>query len=521
MPKGDWKEAQKATISSLRRIGRSGDMLGLVGADGDVETLGPELSAAGIPAPLSPASWSADSYLFAWPSVSGNARTGERQCYVPTSNPGWFFGVFHSSRSSANKAESITDTCLAKSALHIPHGSCSKTGAWTTTTNGATFKGDYAWSTSAGATLSTTVSGSVVGVLNTATTNGGYGVVAIDGDYTRANRLPSFTDNDYAAGLCRQSDIGKRYFSSYGPAQYDDHIVFADDLDAGAHVVLIEATGTKPAASSSQRCYVQHVWACDNQTVGDAGVYLVPVHYISHNTTLWSAHLPVIRWAPSGSSDYQFLGENHADGVASKEVTTDLSVFVDAGDQTALAKGSFASGSIITINHTTTLAHKSDLSTVVATKRRKYTFAANRALPLMCDVSFTWSASGAANIEYPVMLHLGRIGNSTLLMVNTEFDSANLGGFAMNFPTAHDDAIISVPTRSRAMTARGERLIAWAEVVAEIPERGQLLTDHGMRHQSRSTNDDKLYVVSAAGEQPIYTSGDVQRWIIGLGADVL
>ena len=504
-----------AVIDNARNIVGTTTDGGQAGAN-----LAAELAALGFPGGTPP-SWSSTCYLFAWPSSAGGARLGERQIFVPTKDQDWFFGVFYSSRSKANRVDNITDTCLAKAALHTAHTACTKVGTWTTTSNSGTFKGDYGWSATAGSTIAATLTGGVIGVLTTMTTNGGYAVVSIDGDYTRATRLPLFTSSDYSAGRCRSSDVGKRYFSSYAAALYDEHVIFADDLSSGAHSVIIEATGTKPAASSDLRVYVQHLLSCNGETVGASNVYAIPVVYISHDRSNWSAHSLVISWAPSGSSDYQFLGENHADGIASKELTTALSVFVDATDQTSLSPGSYASGTIITINHTSTVAHKNNLATVVATKVRKFTFAANRQLPAMCDQKWTWSADGTANIEYPVMLRLGAENNATLLSENQEFTQASLGGVDITLTHNYDNAISYAATTRRDISAQGSSIKAFASVVSEIPDRGQMFTGNGASSQDRTSYDNKLYVISATGPLPLYASGDVQRSIIGWGATLL
>jgi len=518
----DFGASENARLANLRLA--TYDIDGPEGSDSARhDQLSGDLYILGAPSPgvRSEESWSSTCYLFVWPSSAGGARLGERQIFVPTKDFGWYFGVFFSSRSKANRVENITDTCLAKAALHTAHTACTKVGTWTTTSNSGTFKGDYGWSVTAGSTLSASITGGIVGVLTTMTTNGGYGIVSIDGDYTRATRLPLFSAADYAAGRCRQSDVGKRYFSCYASALYDEHVIFADDLAASAHAVTIEATGTKAAASSDARCYIQHLLSCNGETVGASNIYAIPVHYISHNRTDWSAHSPVVKWAPSGSSDYQFLGENHADGTQSKELTTALSVFVDVTDQTALAAGSYASGTIITINHTNTVAHKANLSTVVATKVRKFTAVANRRLPIMCDSKWTWSASGTAEVEYPVMLRLGEERNADLAMENLKLRSANIGGVALTLPSNFDNAISYIPTPGRAMIAHGSAIQAFAEVVSETPDRAQMFTGYGAAHQDRTTFDSKMYIVSSTGPHALYASGDVQRWVAGWGASLV
>ena len=88
--------------------------------------------------------------------------------------------------------------------------------------------------------------GPIVAVRSFNTTNGGFGIVSIDGDFTRATRLPAFTDADYAGGLCRSTDVGKRYICGYSAAPQSECVTIADDLTAGRIPSSLRQRGRSP-----------------------------------------------------------------------------------------------------------------------------------------------------------------------------------------------------------------------------------------------------------------------------------
>jgi len=467
--------------------------------------------------------WSSTCWLYAWKGTNAAAvQYGERQLYVPIKDDGYYFGAFFGDKLLSNSVVSLTDTCLARTGLSTKSTGLTYSSGWTASTNAAAFDSDYSYANTAGKTVSFSADGTAMAVRVFLAINGGYGVVAIDGDYSRADHLPEFTQEDYAAGRCRLSDIGKRYISCYATSSYSECQCLADDLPSGTHTVQIETTGTKPSASSDYRFYVEAMLACDGQTAGDTNVHFVPIFWINHNVFDWSAQCYVVRWAPSGSSDYQFLGENHADNTNSREVTTALAVYLDTTDHTALAAGSYASGYMARIEHTSTLRHKADLTSPVATKRRIYTAYPHRAHSLMCDCQITWSvAGGIVNIEYPVMLMLSERDPGSVNQRNVNFKKAKAGGIDVAFGGLNDDSITYYPTAFRSLSASGEKIVAFASVLTEHPDRASMATGFGAAYQDRSYTDEKLYVVSVDGPTLCYGNGDVQRFVCGFGAKIL
>jgi len=461
------------------------------------------------------------SYLFVHPTTLATSRqVGERQIYVPLDD-GFYYGMFIGTKVAAQMVPSISDICIAKPGLHKWHGACTKVGTWTTSpagvSTGAFQDTGNSYSVTAGDTISVSVTGSIVAIRSFNTTNGGFGVVSIDGDFTRATRLPAFTADDYAGGFCRASDVGKRYICGFSSAPQSECAVIADDLSFGAHTILVEATGTKPTASSAARCQVEGIASVNGGNIGTADVHMIPVNYVLHETGI-TAQCYVPHWAPVGSSDYQFMGENHSDNSAqSKETTTSLTVYVNEVDQTALATGTYASGTMITIRHISTLAHKADLVTPVATKSRVYTFGSGRKHPAMCDITITWSSDGILNLEYPVMMTVGEmITNPAATFHSSQFHTAEIAGNVVPLGSANNDTVTYYRGAGSRLFCYGDRLIAWAALESGVPGK-HLFSNYAGSYQDRTSKDEKLYIISSNGPQFV-PNGEVRRFLIGWGA---
>ena len=464
-------------------------------------------------------------YMFRHPVTQATSLiSDQREIYLPTAKAGIYLGAFFGKRIKAHTAETLTDMGLFRAGLHTWHGSLTKFGSWTTSPTGVAtgaFQATGAsYSQTAGDTITGTITGTAAALRYFLTSNGGYSVVAIDGDFTRANKLPAFTEADYAAGRCRLADIGKRYYSSYSSAPTSEILCLAADLSPGSHTLTVEVTGTKPAASSGTRAWVEGFAGCNGEALGSANVYPVPVQWIYHDLLGWAAFGCVGQWAPSGSTDYQFLGDIHGDNTQSKEVTTSLAWFVDATDQTDLAAGTWASGQIIRCDHASTLAHKSNTAVAVGTRTRRWSLAPSRKHPIMCDHSIAWSAAGAVNIEYPVMLPIGEVIGCAEGMKQDAFTTVSIGHREYAIPYANDNAVTYVATDTRRIIATGPKVKAWAEVVSEIPEWNGMYTPFGGSIQDRNSKDKKFYILSASRVKP-YASGEAQRVVTGWGATLL
>lgn len=461
-------------------------------------------------------------YLFAHPTTyAGQYLTGQREAYVPIGSGGYFFGAYFGNRSKTHAAVSLTDIGVFKPGLFTWHGSLTKSGTWVNSpanpAAGSFNSTGALYSLTAGDTISGSVTGTVVAIRAYMTSNGGNGIVAIDDDYTRATRLPAFTDADYAANRCRESDVGKRYISSFNLASWNDCLCIADDLTAGTHTITVEVTGKKPEASSAARVMIEGFAGCNGQTLGSANVYAVPVYWVYHDDGDWSAFCYVPQWAPAGSTDYQFLGEIHGDNVQSKEVTTSLAVYVGVTDQTALAAGSWATGTTITIDHVSTIAHKVNTATPVATKTRKYTLTAGRKHPLMCHCKTVYSSAGVINIEYPVMLPIGEYENATNGMKQPHLSTYYVGHVETPILGLNDNTVYYKATDVQRIIATGNEVEAWAEIVCHGSDSKQIYAGYGGSYQDRSTRDEKAYIISATGPKP-YSATEVREFTLGWGA---
>jgi len=461
-------------------------------------------------------------YLFAQPGDANTVRYGERHIYVPVDDKNHYFGVIISDRKrSSYSVPHITDMMIARPAKHVWHGSLTKSGNWTSTGNTSAFYGSYAFSVTGGDRISGTVKGSELFVRGFQLVNGGFGVVSIDGDYAAANRLPAFTPADYSAGRCRAADIGRRYMQFYASASYADAFCVATGLSDSNHVIEIEVTGTKTGSSSGMRVVVEGFAGCSiTDSIGAADTYMVPIHYTSHlNGTLWSAFSSVSQFAPTGSSDYQFLGDMHADNIGSRELSTALTITVDGVDRTALIAGSFASGSTVIYSQSSTLAHKSDLASPVAVKKRVYTAMSNRPLPIMAQVTTTWSAPGAIATSYPVMLHTGVYDPMTEVLTDSVIQNYWAGGVSVGLIGDGSGAVRTVAGGSRrTLAASGNEIAVWAECVADTPPRGRMYGGSGAyTFTDRVGHDHKAYVADVMPGPIQVEAGEVHTYLIGWG----
>ena len=470
---------------------------------------------------------SAYSYLFAHPAtLAGHKQLGQIEVYVPlqkdpTDGIQWYYGTCLGTKAAAHMVPSICDTGLYKPALHSYHTAMTKTGSWATSpanvAEGAFTANGAASSSTAGDTISGTVSGRAIGVRWFATTDGGFAVVSIDGDYTRATRLPEFTQADYLSGACRESDVGKRYLCTYYPAPWNDASVIADDLAPGNHTIVIQSTGKRPGASSGTKVYIEAIFGVGGGALGAFKVFAVPIRYVCHLSAV-SAQCYVAQWAPAGTTSFEWLGENHSDNSNSLEETADFVVLVEQIDKTALTKGTFASGTTVTVRHTTTLAHASDLGSAVANKTRTYTFKSGRKHPAMCAVKIEWLADGVLEIEYAAMLTVGSmIVAPELGACNWDFTTGEISRNEFPFLAIDDGAIYQYRGDDCKVFARGEQVEAWAAVI-EQSAGNQMYSSYAGSYQDRTaTNEEKLYCITSSGRQSI-PAGTVREFVVGWGA---
>ena len=459
-------------------------------------------------------------YLYAHPAQQpGHAQVGQKEVYVPigvdpTDGVMLYYGSAIGIAGSTARVPSMLELGIHKPATHIPHSAAEKLGTWTTiqatvaagalTPAGATSSG------TPGDTITCMVSGRTVGIGFYSTSNGGFGVVAIDGDYTRATRLPRFSNADFAAGRCRVQDVGRCYYDSYAASNRNASVVIADDLSPGPHAITLQVTGMRRAGAAGARVYVEHFWSSAAVTPGAAGAWMEPVHSISAIPG-GSAMTWVASYAPAGSTDFTFLGDVLSDGTfQSAELTTALTWHVAGTDQTALGAGSWSSGAVVSFDHATTLAHKSALTVPVARKRVRITFAP-RPWPVMCSVEVEWLANGLIGAEYPIMLPIG--GQQEFMPFNTgEIDAS---AFALT--NNNNNAITAYVGSCGKLRASGQRAEVSCAVLRSDPDLAMRSSVIGLMQDRVTPGEEKLYVVAQMGTLPVF-AGDTRSYLLGWSA---
>ena len=310
-----------------------------------------------------------------------------------------------------------------------------KVGTWAASSPSGSYAANTQSSTAAD-TITYVTAGHTLVHRYAAVNNGGYAIVAIDDDFTAANRLPLFTADDYTNGLCRSTDVGKRYINCYAPGVFPDyHLLLADDLVDTAHTVKFEATGTKPTASSGARLYSGGIIGCSSTDAGQAvnGTRVV-AHIIPINdpyATGGSAMLltPEVEKAVA-TGTYEFLGDVHG-----AETGESFYLYVDGVNQSALAAGAYLSGACISIETSATIASTDATGTPVARKRINYTYNATYSEhPLIVSFKIDWLVAKKCRSAYPMMLPMGMGKVGTSLTINTWWDKCQFGEYVA--PTA-------------------------------------------------------------------------------------
>ena len=463
----------------------------------------------------------------AWPGSTGTRRGGERAIYVPVGDDGSYFGVTVGALNFATAQPHITSMFLAAPALQVAASACTRVGTWSSSSNAATYAGSYYYSVVSGATISASIKGTRAYARLFQSSNGGYGIVSIDGSYALPNRLPRFTAADLAAGRCRESDVGKPYVTAYGSAPWSEAFILADGLSDTTHTITIEATGTKPAASTDYRLIVEALLggSADNK-IGDANVHLCPTSMLSQLSSAWSEYSWVARYTPSGGTNNYHMGGYHAcSGTESQEVAvTPMTFAVDNVDRTSATAGTYYIGTLITWGQTTTVAHGETPATPALTKVRSYTAMANRPLPVMLDEQITWSVAGTVTATYPVMLHAGGYDRMTASVAGLWPTSGYLGSARVTDFSKADDSMDLYggpkygPGAPR-MIFVGPSAVLWCALDSESPPRGRQLSAAGrLAMQNRAYGDEKFYLASTYGSTFPVAVGDVERYVVGWGA---
>jgi hypothetical protein len=340
--------------------------------------------------------------------------------------------------------------CIGSYKNHNAVSGVTKVGTWTTRALNYSPEGTSCDSSTAGNTCEFAVTGHTLTMRTFGTTNGGFMIVGVDGDYTgAANRLPKFTADDFTAGLCRAGDVGKTYIDTYDNSiSADVHVVIADGLTDAAHTVTCEATGTKRAASSAARAYIGGIVACSSSDVGQdlqAAVRVIanvePVCLLNRKGGSAMMFVPEVKKALTNV--YEFLGENHgAETIVSRTIT------VDGADQSAIAANGYAGGSVVEIVEISTLASTDATGTPVCQKYMTHRATAQQQSPMTVTWYADWLVEKQVQNYYPCMLPVGVSLPATAINQNTRWNAGTFGSYTSipsNWTTNNDTNHGKVP----------------------------------------------------------------------------
>ena len=309
-----------------------------------------------------------------------------------------------------------------------------KTGTWTTSTVDYAPAGSTSYSVTAGDQISFAVTGHTLVMRSVGMANGGYAIVSIDGSWTAANRLPTFTAADYGSGLCRSSDVGKCYINTgtNGMAWPDLHTPLAEGLSDAAHTVVFEATATKPTYSSAVRAYIGGVVGCSAADVGQnltSGsrviAFVETVQDFRGSGASAMVYTPSVEKATPGA--YEFLGEVHG-----AETLESLVVDVDGVDRSGAAADVYYGGTVVNIRVVSTVASTDATGTPVLRKNNNHTFSVTGPCPAVTAMRHTWLVAKRVGSAYPLMLPIGtsRPSGGAPALENTRWDGLIIGDYA-------------------------------------------------------------------------------------------
>jgi len=470
-------------------------------------------------------------YFWAWPASNATTRYGEHHIYAPVGTSNYYYGVILGVRGKASYA--VPFDCvhgLFKPGLYTLAASCSRAGSWSSNTNAGAMLVTYYYSVAAGATISASLSGTILAAHIYMYTNGGYAIVSVDGSYTFTSPLPIFTSQDFSDGLCRASDVGKHYISSYFSTSWCQAVVVAEGLSDSSHTLTLEITGTKPIAASDCRVYVEALIGCSaTDSCSNANTYMVPVRrFCEMATANGSAYYTVVSFAPSASSDYQFLTSVHADNTNCKEVSVSgPTVLVDGTDRSAPTLGTYYYGSLITWYQESTASHKANLATQVLNRKRRFSAMANRQCPIMVELTLQWLVDGTINKSYPLMLPLNAYNfmtRTTPVEAPSKISLGNTSLTASGF-SADDDSLVLYGTQDfivesapSVLTGQYSDCMTWGVLYYESPSLGQAYSAKGRYVlQDRADKLDKLYVSDVYNSPIAVLTNEIHRYVVGYG----
>lgn len=310
---------------------------------------------------------------------------------------------------------------LHQSAIDMPWLSVDEGGAgvaftgagWASaTTQAAAYGGTYRHNPTGAAgdfvTFTPATGASRVGIRACVAINCGIALVEVDGDKTRANRLPTaqalvdlgrLASSALIAGggtlnpTDRVLDTHPLASSPETTVDYDRHFAIADGLDpAVSHTVKITITAYKNAASSGTRLYVGgFTHATPTTTLDTAGTALLPVRRLL--TQMGSAYEYAHQITASGTA--AFIGNIHG-----YDTQTALTVYQDGG-VVVMTDGQILRGQAFELVRESALRHPSTGATNLALVTTNYRLTSDG---LWVTHSTTWQGTYTVNRSYPAML---------------------------------------------------------------------------------------------------------------------
>lgn len=283
-----------------------------------------------------------------------------------------------------------------------------RAGTWVNGSNAGAYGGDYSYSVTATntATFTTPAGTRAVGIRSCNLTNCGVASVSIDGDLTRANRLSTaqaLVDAGTLANTVLIANGGTlnptdRVINTYGANNYDTRTVFADDLTAGVHTVVLTITGYKQAASSAARVYIGGMlYNSTSVTIATASIVVETLQSVCPSGSVYEYAFNI---TPTGASGAGFTGNGHG-----YETETSLSITVDGLPSTP-ADGEIVAGASIQAVRASNLFHPNLNAgvTQIGTGAMTYDLLANG---VEVSWSVTWSIGGSAAQAYFAMCPTG------------------------------------------------------------------------------------------------------------------
>jgi len=351
-------------------------------------------------------------------------------------------------------------------------------------------------------------------------------VVAIDGDWTAASRLPAFTADDFTAGLCRVSDVGKRYINTGTAAALSDHhFVLADGLSDASHVVTFETTGTKLSGSSAVRSYIGGVVGCSASDVGQSlisGTRVIAniesLHNPNGNGASAMVFTPDVEKATPGT--YEFIGDIHG-----SETLEAFEVYVDGVDKSVISAGTYASGSVAQVRIVSTVASTDASATPVFRKAMTFSASAKQKIPLSVFWKINWLVKKRVRTSYVLMMPIGVINENsyTASTINTRFDRVSFSDYdaipsdlSTNNNTDHGNVV--------AMSAIATSSLHDVKAYACMLDGGagigyfSLSAPYNVFLNDRSDGYDKIYFARCSQQNvETFEVGDVISGAVGFG----